>query len=91
MDIHKARRLAGLPLKESASTTTDVIPDNPQIAEDVAQEIANRLFVEAEKQAANISHDENGHGFDGNAIMAEAQKILQRVMTYLDDKIKQGK
>lgn len=89
MDIHKARRLAGLqPLKED---TSPVMPDAPQIEEDVAQEIANRLFIEAEKQTANTAHDQNGHGFDGNAIMAEAQKILQRVMTYLDDKIKQGK
>ena len=77
MDINKARRLAGLqPLKES---TTEVVPDAPKIATDVAQEVAN------------TAHDQNGHGFDGNAIMAEAQKILQRVMTYLDDKIKQGK
>ena len=89
MDINKARRLAGLqPLKES---TTEVVPDAPKIATDVAQEVAKMVFDEAEVQAANTAHDQNGHGFDGNAIMAEAQKILQRVMTYLDDKIKQGK
>jgi len=89
MDINKARRLAGLqPLKES---TTEVMPNAPQIANDVAQEVASMIFDEAEVQAAHIAHDEGGHGFDGNKIMAEAQKILQRVMTYLDDKIKQGK
>jgi hypothetical protein len=85
-DMAQLRKIAGI--KE---TTHDVLPATPRVESDIAQDIANMLFQAAESQTADIAADEGGHGFSGNVIMTNAQKIVQRALTFLDDKIKQFK
>ncbi len=73
-----------------ADQTTKVVPSQPQVQNDVAQDIAKMLFTAAESEAGNIAADQGGTGFNGDAIKHEADKILQRVKMFLDDLIKQG-
>lgn len=77
-------------LKQFLETETDVIPAQPSVQRDIAQDIAKALFDDAEGQAANMAADEHGHGFSGDAIKAHAEKTLQRVKMFLDDLIKRG-
>lgn len=85
-DMKQLRKIAGI--KE---TTHDVMPATPRVESDIAQEIAKSLFDAAEADTADTAADEGGYGFNGDAVMANAQKIVQRALTYLDDMIKQGK
>lgn len=73
-----------------SDSTTKVVPGQVSVQQDVAQDIAKMLFQAAEETAANIAADQGGHGFSGDAIKHEADKILQRVKMFLDDLIKQG-
>ncbi len=73
-----------------SDSTTKVIPGPTTVQHDVAQDIAKMLFKHAEDEAANVAHDQSGHGFSGDAIKHEADKVLQRAKMYLDDLIKQG-
>ena len=73
-----------------SDSTTKVIPGPTTVQHDVAQDIAKLLFKAAEENAANIAADEGGHGFGGDQIKHEADKILQRAKMFLDDLIKQG-
>lgn len=74
-------------LKDS---TTRVVPGPTTVQQDIAQDIAKMLFQHAESEAANIAADQGGHGFSGDAIKHEADKVLQRAKMFLDDLIKQG-
>ena len=73
-----------------ADQTTKVVPGPVSVQHDVAQDIAKLLFQHAEAEAANVAHDQNGHGFSGDAIKHEADKVLQRAKMYLNDLIKRG-
>lgn len=73
-----------------SDSTTKVVPAQPTVQHDVAQDIAKILFQAAESEAGTIAADEGGHGFSGDAIKHEADKILQRAKMFLDDLIKQG-
>ncbi len=73
-----------------SDSTTQVVPGPTSVHHDVAQDIAKILFQAAEGEAANIAADEGGHGFNGDAIKHNADKILQRAKMFLDDLIKQG-
>lgn len=73
-----------------SDSTTKVIPGPTTVQHDIAQDIAKMLFQHAESQAADIAADQGGHGFSGDAIKHESEKVLQRAKMYLDDLIKQG-
>ena len=73
-----------------SDSTTKVVPGPGTVQHDIAQDIAKMLFQHAEAEAANIAADQGGHGFSGDAIKHESEKVLQRAKMYLDDLIKQG-
>lgn len=73
-----------------SDSTTKVVPSPATVQQDIAQDIAKLLFQAAENEAASIAADEGGHGFNGDHIKHQADKILQRVKIYLDDLIKQS-
>lgn len=73
-----------------SDSTTKVVPGPGTVQHDVAQDIAKILFQAAEGEAGNIAADQGSHGFNGDAIKHEADKILQRAKMFLDDLIKQG-
>lgn len=77
-------------LKQFLEMETDVVPGQPSVQSDIAQDIAKALFDDAEAHAANTAADQNGHGFSGDAIKAHSEKTLQRVKMFLDDLIKRG-
>lgn len=73
-----------------SDSMTKVIPGPTTVQQDVAQDIARMLFQAAESEAGSVTADEDGHGFNGDAIKHQADKILQRSKMFLDDLIKQG-
>lgn len=78
-------------LKQFLSDSTHkVVPGQVSVQHDVAQDIAKMLFQASESEAANIAADQGGHGFSGDQIQHEADKILQRAKMFLDDLIKRG-
>lgn len=77
-------------LKQFIEMETSVVPAPVHVQNDIAQDIAKMLFKHAESEAANVAVDQGGHGFNGDAIMHQADKILQRAKMFLDDLIKQG-
>ncbi len=70
-------------LKQLAGLTKNMSPTLSKIAEDI--------YRLAESRAADASSEQQGYGFDRNAIMAQADKICIEIKAYLDFKLKNHK
>lgn len=75
MDKTRLQKLAGL--VENMSPTL--------------QSIAEEVFTLAEARAANNAGDQQGHGFDRNAVMAETDKIFIEIKAHIDFKLRNHK
>ncbi len=75
MDKKRLRQLAGLNENMSASL----------------QKIAEEVYELAESRAADEAADQQGHGFDRNAIMKEADTIWIEIKAHLEFKLKNHK
>ena len=75
MDKTRLKKLAGL--NENMSPTL--------------QNIAEQVFRLAEGRVADAAQDQQGYGFDRNAVMAEADKIFIEIKAHLDFKLKHNK
>ena len=58
---------------------------------DTLQQIAEEVYKLAESRAADTAADQNGHGFDRNAIMKEADTIFIEIKAHLEYKLKNHK
>jgi hypothetical protein len=78
MDKKRLRQLAGLSsLNERTSESL--------------QKIAEDVYSLAESRVADKATDQQGYGFDRNAILAEAERIFIEVKAHIEYKLKNNK
>lgn len=75
MDKKRLKQLAGL--TENMSATL--------------QKIAEDVYQLAESRAADVAADQQGHGFDRNAIMKEVDTIMIEIKAHIEFKLKNHK
>jgi len=75
MNKNRLRQLAGLTENISGSL----------------QKIAEEVYTLAEARAAHNAADQQGYGFDRNAVMAQADKIFIEIKAHLEYKLKNHK
>lgn len=75
MDTKRLKQLAGLNENMSSSVQT----------------IAEEIYNLAESRTANSAADQQGYGFDRNAIMREVDRIFIEVKAHIDFKLRNNK
>lgn len=76
MDKTRLKQLAGM-LTENMSPTV--------------QTLAEQVYSLAESRVADGAADQQGYGFDRNAIMQEADKIFIEIKSHIDFKLRNNK